>query len=108
MPAMTKIVDCFARDPDGEGHFVVVAEGKRGDRWVLAGYCHRDEARVDKMAAKVKASGSINLELWVDTYPCYGSQACEDEQAEASLYSQALSSGWIGEADVPEAFRTLL
>jgi len=104
----TKIISAFPRDPDGEGFFGVIAENKRGNRWALAGYFHRDEARVAKLAADVQAFGSINLDHWVETYPCYGSQACEDEQAEASHYAQALSSGMIREDDVPEAFRTLL
>lgn len=104
----TKIIDCFARDPDGNGSFVVVAETKRGARFVLAGYIHRDEARVQQMADRIKAFGSVNLDLWIETYPRYASEAYMDEAEEAHLYATGLRAGLIGMDDIPEAFRNML
>lgn len=102
----TKISSCYAGETD-VNTIAVVAETASGRRFLqLHDFATLKSAQ--SFAGRVKATGSIAEQHWVELDPIYGSEASAEEQFEASLYSQALSSGWIGEADVPEAIRTLL
>lgn len=97
-----------AVDLDGVGIYRVVAENKNGFRWVLGNYGHKDADRVARLAAKVQAAGTIDIDLWVPHWPRYGSDAYEAEAFEASMYAEGIRAGFVNEADVPANIRTLL
>lgn len=109
--ARTKIARCYAGEI--ENYFTVVAETKSGRRFAsypngMGPGMFPTMERAQRFAEKVKAKGSINETHWLELDPVYGSEASADEQAEASMYAEALGRGVIAEADVPEVFRALL
>jgi hypothetical protein len=95
-------------DIEGEGVYSIVAQAAKGFRFVLRNYGVEDKARADRMAARIKAVGSIDVEQWNDHWPEYGSEAYEAEAADAYLYAEGLRGGFVSEADIPDNIRTLL
>ena len=95
-------------DIEGEGIFSIVAQAAKGFRFVLRNYGVDEEARADRMAARIRAVGSIDPEMWNDHWPEYGSEAYEAQSVEAFLDAEGLRGGLIAEADVPDNIRTLL
>jgi hypothetical protein len=71
----------------------VEATTESGRRFIF----HRDFADQEfagKFAARVETKGEINLELWVETYPIYGSPAWQVEDLErAARLRFAVASG---------------
>jgi len=88
--------------------FFIVAETERGEVYALEGFATDDEERALRFAKKVEARGEINLDHWVFYRTVYGSVACEDEQAEASLYARSLAAGIGSIDDVPGHLQALL
>lgn len=61
---------------------VVVAEGADGTRWVHGQY---EPAVAERLAARVRAAGRIDLTLWSESYAVYGSAAYLRNQADDVL-----------------------
>jgi hypothetical protein len=105
----TPITNACAADLDGDGVFYVVASTAHGNNYVLD-YRFDDEESARALGRKVAAAGSIDESRWVFLRTVYGSAAFEVEEAEASLYANAIRSGSLHEDDpaIPGNIRELL
>ncbi len=88
-----KIASAHCAERDRKGFWNVVAQTKRGERFILTGYAVNDEMRADKMAHRVSAKGVIDLRYWVETYPEYGSDAYMDEAEQAHEAAEMIRAG---------------
>lgn len=98
---------CYSGEGDLRHTWSVVAETARGERFVHR-HLFTSEAAARALARKVGAAGSIDPNLWGETYPIYGSLAWADEDAEAMPYRLGVRAGFIREEDVPEAYQAIL
>lgn len=102
---ITKIKTCYAGEYDGQ--FGIVAETAEGRRFFHR-HAFKSLANATRRAFDVVAAGSITEERWVESYPIYGSDAQQAEEAEAGEYAYALSRGHGSMADVPEYLQSYL
>jgi len=104
---MIKISQAGAIDVNGSGNWTVAADTPRGDVYLLA-HNWEDERRAEAFSKRVMERGTIDPDRWVHWRTVYGSDAFQEEEAEAYMYASSLRAGVGRLEDVPENIRTLL